>query len=137
MYDRKVPINGSYLFKLITTTSAAHVPDERLETGKLATHDVMKLRQKENWGVVPDAPEINIPREKSDGSEEPDYVPPSDQPTWDIKLKKKMRKLFCIQVDTQKNMYKAHVAEKIARQCQVTMIIGSLRLRCRVSLRRR
>ena len=48
MYDRKVPIYGSYLFKLITTTSAAQVPDERLETGKLATHDEMKLRQKEN-----------------------------------------------------------------------------------------
>ena len=43
MYDRKVPIYGSYLFKLISTTWEAQVPDERLEADKLATHDVMKI----------------------------------------------------------------------------------------------
>ena len=33
-----------------------------------------------------------------------------------------MKKLFCIQVDTQKKMYKAHVAAKIARQSQILMM---------------
>ena len=42
----------------------------------------------------------------------PIFVPSSEEPSWAKKLKKKMKKLFCIEAQGQ---YKAHVAQKKSR----------------------
>ena len=111
VFERKCPIYGPYLMKLIEETWASTFPEEMLVTGDLVSHEVIKLRQKEHWGT-PAAPEVEAHASESEGDDEPDYEPPSEEPTWAAKLKQKMKKLFCIQAQGQ---YKAHVAAKKAR----------------------
>jgi len=118
-YGRKVPIYAPMIFKLIVDTWQRLFPNERLETGPLVSHDVTKLRQKEHWGVVP---EVEIPGAESGESDEPEYVPPSEQPSWAAKLKRKVKKLFCFQSDIQHRLYQAHVKEKMDRRRQILMM---------------
>ena len=69
------------------------------------------------------APEVEIPCAKYGESDEPDYVPTIEQPIWAGKLKRKVRKLFFLQIDMQHKMYEAHAAEKMSHRRQVAMMI--------------
>ena len=94
-------------------------PKAALEIGDLVSHDVKRLRKKDNWGTQ--APKTGVPSsatametEEETGAEDDDddYVPSEAEPSWAKKLKLKMKKLFCMESHGQ---YMTHVAEKKAR----------------------
>ena len=47
------------------------------------------------------------------------FLPPSDEPSWSQKLKNKMKRLFCMQVQGQ---YKAHVVQKEIRHPDIRIL---------------
>ena len=87
-----------------------------LETGKLISHEVKHLRKKENWGTSVLKTEIPSGADEveaeADADDDEDYVPSGAEPSWAKKLKRKMKKLFCMESHGQ---YMAHVSEKKAR----------------------
>ena len=125
---------------LLIEKAWAHVyPKVMLETGELVSHDIKRLRKKDNWGTQ--APKSGVPSsatametEEETGAEaeddDDDYVPSEAEPSWAKKLKLKMKKLFCMESHGQ---YMTHVAEKKARgrhkelmrQLGATVVSGS------------
>ena len=86
----------------------------------MVSHEIKRLRKKDNW-VTP-APQSGGPSAAAAamGNEggaatddhEEDFGPSSTEPSWAQKLKRKMKKLFCMESHGQ---YMTHVAEKHAR----------------------
>ena len=107
-----------------------------LETGELVSHDIKRLRKKDNWGSqvpksgVPSSATAMETEEEAEAEDDDDYVPSAAEPSWAKKLKLKMKKLFCMESHGQ---YMTHVAEKKARgrhkelmrQLGATVISGS------------
>ena len=93
-----------------------------METRDLVSHEIKRLRKKDNW--VPPTPQTGGPSapaaadamETEGGTatddHEEDFGPSSAEPSWAQKLKRKMKKLFCMESHGQ---YMTHVAEKHAR----------------------
>ena len=91
-----------------------------LETGELVSHDIKRLRKKDNWGTQ--APKTGVPSSATameteeetgaDDDDDDDYMPSEAEPSWAKKLKSKMKKLFCMEAHGQ---YMTHVSEKKAR----------------------
>ena len=90
-----------------------------LESGELVSREIKRLRKKDSWGVP--APKSGGPStaadmETEDGAEvdddDEDYEPSGTEPSWAKKIKRKMKKLFCME---SRGQYMTHVAEKKAR----------------------
>ena len=116
--ERKCSIYGPFIM-LLTEKAWEHVyPKVVLETGDLVSHEIKRLRKKENWGTT--APSSGIPpgaadmETEADADDDDDYEPSREEPSWAKKLKRKMKKLFCMESHGQ---YMTHVAEKQARSC--------------------
>ena len=115
MFDRKVPIYGPYLFHLISKTWEKHFPNDEFEAPGWIHHEPIKLRIKPQWANTTTAAEAakmavdeeEIEEEEATEDRSAGYTPPSAEPSWAKKLKIKMKRLFCMQVQSQ---YKAHVA---------------------------
>ena len=103
--ERKCPIYGPFIMLLI-------------ETGELVSHEVKRLRKKDNWGTqVPRSRATSSAaametEEEADATADDDYEPSGSEPSWAKKLKIKVKKLFCMESHGQ---YMTHVAEKKAR----------------------
>ena len=93
-----------------------------LETRDLVSHEIKRLRKKDNWGTPapkPGGPSTAVVAMETEGGaatddHEEDFGPSSAEPSWEKKLKRKMKKLFCMESHGQ---YMTHVAEKQARVC--------------------
>ena len=90
-----------------------------LETGELFSHEIKRLSKKDSWGTpAPKSggPSTDADMGTEDGAEadddDEDYEPSGTEPSWAKKLKRKMKKLFCMESHGQ---YMTHVAEKKAR----------------------
>ena len=116
--ERKCPIYGPFIMLLIEKAWDRVYPKVMLETGELVSHDIKRLRKKDNWGSqvpksgVPSSATAMGTEEEAEVEDDDDYVPSEAEPSWDKKLKVKMKKLFCIESHGQ---YMTHVAEKKAR----------------------
>ena len=108
-----------------------------LETRELVSHDIKRLRKKDNWGsqvpksrVSSSAAAMETEEEAEAEDDDDDYVPSAAEPSWAKKLKLKMKKLFYMESHGQ---YIPRVAEKKARgrhkelmrQLGATVISGS------------
>ena len=72
-----------------------------LETGDLVSHEIKRPRKKENWGttalgsgVPPRAADMGT---VADDDDDDDYEPSRAEPSSAKKLKRKMKKLFCME----------------------------------------
>ena len=100
-----------------------------MDTGDLVSHEIKRLRKKDNWATPaphtggPSAaaamgdPSVAAAAMGTEGGaatddHEKDFRPSSTEPSWAQKLKRKMKKLFCMESHGQ---YMTHVAEKHAR----------------------
>ena len=99
--ERKSPIYGPFIMLLIEKAWARVYPNVVLETGELITHEIKRLRKKENWGtsaprsgILPGAADMET---KADADDDDDYEPSGAEPSWAKKLKRKMKKLFCME----------------------------------------
>ena len=106
VYTRKVPIYGPYLFLLISTTwEKMYLGDEFLAPDWIR-HESISLRVKPNWANTTTCAEACAARrvvgEEEAGAEDvaedraARSSPPSSEPSWDKKLKDKMKTLFCM-----------------------------------------
>lgn len=116
--ERKCPIYAHFLMLLIEKAWEHTYPGVMLETGELAHHEIKRMRKKENWGTsvlksgIPSgADEVEA---EADADDYEHYVPFGAEPSWTKKLKRKMKKLFCMESHGQ---YMAHVSEKKAMSC--------------------
>ena len=91
---------------LIEKAWARVYPQVMLETGELVSHDIKRLRNKDNWGTQ--APKTGVPSSATameteeetgvdDDDDDDDYMPSEAEPSWAKKLKSKMKKLFCME----------------------------------------
>ena len=55
--------------------------EDMFVTSDLTTHDVVRLRQKDDWGT-PAAPEMAAPEVEYEGDDEPDYELFGEDPSW-------------------------------------------------------
>ena len=117
--ERKCPIYGPFIMRLIERAWAQIYPRVKLETRDLVSHEIKHLRKKDNWGTPapkPGSPSAAAAMETEGGAatddHEEDFGPSSAEPSWAKKLKHKMKKLFCMESHGQ---YMTHVAEKHAR----------------------
>ena len=83
----------------------------------MVSHEVKRLRRKDLWNTPVTQPNIpvdaNDPEAEADqDDDDDDYMPSGAEPSWAKKLKKKMKKLLCMESHGQ---YMAHVAEKKSR----------------------
>ena len=117
--ERKCPIYGPFIMLLIEKAWARVYPKVMLETGELVSHEIKRLRKKDNWGTP--APKFGGPSTAADmetgggaaaDDHDEDFGPSSAEPSWAKKLKRKMKKLFCMESHGQ---YMTHVVEKHAR----------------------
>ena len=117
--ERKCPIYGPFIMRLIERAWAQIYPRVLLETGDLVSHEIKRLRKKDNW-VTP-TPQTGGPsaaaaadamETEADADDDDDYEPSGAEPSWAKKLKHKMKKLFCMESHGQ---YMTHVAKKHAR----------------------
>ena len=85
----------------------------------MGSHEIKRLRKKDNWGTP--APKSGGPSTATDmetegeaeaDEDDEDYAPSGAEPSWAKKLKRKMKKLFCME---SHGKYMTHVAEKQAR----------------------
>ena len=94
-------------------------PEEQLETRELVSHEIKRLRKKDNWGTQAprsDAPPSEADMESEDEVEadkDEDYEPSGVEPSWAKRIKFKMKNLFCMESHGQ---YMSHVSEKEARR---------------------
>src|SRR3954464_7369141 len=139
--ERKVPIYGPYLQVLFETIWEDHFDPAQfpLPAGPLVKHGVVELRIKDKWsgGHGPSQPAaVGSDEEMAEEEEEPAsggggaprtrsgtrfggaQSPPQsvEQPGWDAKLTRKVKKLFCMQSHMQHNMYLEHKRAKENRQ---------------------
>ena len=118
--ERKCPIYGPFIMRLIERAWAQIYPRVLLETGDLVSHEIKCLRKKDNWGTP--APKSGGPSTTADmdtegeaeADDDEDYEPSGVEPSWVKKIKRKMKKLFCMESHGE---YMAHVSEKKARNC--------------------
>lgn len=114
--ERKCPIYAPFLMLLIEKAWEHTYPGVVLQTGELIPHEIKRLRKKENWGTS--VPKSGIPsgadevETEADANDDEDYVPSGAEPSWAKKIKRKMKKLFCMESHGQ---YMAHMSEKKAR----------------------
>ena len=119
MLNRKVLIYGPYLHLLISKTWEQLFPNEEFEAPNWIRHEPIKLHIKNKWANTTTRAEAEAARmevdedeleeEEADEDSSDGYTPPSSEPTWAKRLKKKMKALFCMQAKVQ---YKSHVAQK-------------------------
>ena len=125
--ERKCPIYGPFIMRLIERAWAQTYPRVLLETGDLVSHEIKRLRKKDNWtaphtggpsataatgGPSAAAAAMGTEGGAATDDHEEDFGPSSTEPSWAQKLKRKMKKLFCMESHGQ---YMTHVAEKHAR----------------------
>ena len=136
MFNRKVPIYGPYLFHLISKTWEKLFPNDEFEAPGWIRHEPIRLRIKPQWAnttTAAEAAKMAMDEEEIEEDNAEDrsaFTPPSAEPSWAKKLKNKMKRLFCMQVQGQ---YKAHVAQKeshcrdirILRACGEDVASGS------------
>ncbi|KAM3214128.1 hypothetical protein ACQJBY_066516 [Aegilops geniculata] len=142
--ERKCPIYGPFIMRLIERAWAQTYPRVLLETGDLVSHEVKRLRKKDNWSAphtggpstaATGGPSAAATAMDTEGGDAPpghdeDLGHSSAEPSWAQKLKRKMKKLFCLEYHGQ---YMTHVAEKNARsrhkelmrQLGATVVSGS------------
>ena len=121
VWYRKVPIYAPFVMQFLNSVWAVHRPREPLTTpANLTEHEVKVLSKKTH----------KTPR-FSTGNKEDVYATSNDddfeleagaQPTWVEKLTSKIKKTFCLQTHIQKKLYKAYVAEKMARRRQIQLM---------------
>ena len=126
VFNRKVPIYGPYLFHLISTTWERLFPQDEFEAPGWIRHESVRLRIKPHWANTTtfaeaarqavDEEELGREEVAADRSA---FSPPSDEPSWAKKLKNKMKRLFCMQVQGQ---YKAYVAQKESRRREIRIL---------------
>ena len=116
IFERKCPIYGPFIMFLIEKAWERVYPRVVLETRDLVSHEIKRLRKKEDWGTT--APSSGVPpgaagmETEADADDDDDYEPSGAEPSWAKKLKRKMKKLLCMESHSQ---YMTHVAEKQAR----------------------
>ena len=116
--ESKCPIYGPFIMLLIEKAWGHVYPRVMLETRDLISHEIKRLRKKDNWGTP--APKTGGPstaaameiESGADADDDDDYEPSGAEPSWAKKLKLKMKKLFCMESHGQ---YMTHVVEKKAR----------------------
>ena len=59
IFERKCPIYGPFIMLLIEKAWERVYPKVLLETGNLVSHEIKRLRKKENWGTA--APSSGVP----------------------------------------------------------------------------
>lgn len=117
--ERKCPIYGPFIMLLIEKAWAHHYPRTALETGDLISHDIKRLRKKDNWGTQ--APRSGDPTSEADmeteneaeADKDEDYEPSGVEPSWANRIKLKMKKIFCMESHGQ---YMSHVSKNKARR---------------------
>ena len=82
--EHKCPIYGPFIMRLIERAWAQTYPRVLLETGDLVSHEIKRLRKKDNWATP--APHTGGPSAATDDHEE-DFGPSSTEPSWAQKLK--------------------------------------------------
>ena len=121
IFNRKVPIYGSYLFQLIFATWEKLYPQDDFDAPDWIRHDSIRLRVKTQWANTTSRVEVAAAMDLDAGEdeEEPadevsseDYTPPTSEPSWAKRLKNKMKTLFYMQA---KGQYRTHVASKESR----------------------
>ena len=116
--ERKCPIYGPFIMLLIEKASSQTYPKVMLETGELVSHEIKRLRKKDNWGTqVPRSGATSSAaametEEEAEAEDDDDYELSGAEPSWAKKLKLKLKKLFCMESHGQ---YMTHVPEKKAR----------------------
>ena len=115
VWYRKVPIYAPFVMRFLYTIWDARRLGEPLTTpDKLTEHEVKVFRMKKH--VAPRYPEGNPEDVYATSSDEDFELESGAKPSWVDKLTSKIKKTFCLQVHIQKKLYKAHVAEKMARR---------------------
>ena len=117
--ERKCPIYGPFIMLLIEKAWARVYPQVMLETRELVSHEIKCLRKKDNWGIPapksggPSTAADMEPEGEAEADDDEDYEPYGVVPSWAKKIKRKMKKLFCMESHGQ---YMSHVSEKKARR---------------------
>ena len=107
--------------QFLSTIWAIHRPGELLTTPtKLTEHEVKELRKKKH--KTPCFSMGNQEDVYATSNDEDFELEPGVQPTWVEKLTSKIKNTFCLQTHIQKKLYKAHVAEKMARRMQIQLM---------------
>ena len=93
--ERKCPIYGPFIMLLIEKAWDHVYPKVMLETGELVSHEIKRLRKKDNWGTpAPKSwgPSTAADMETEGGAEadddDEDYEPSGTEPSWAKKLKR-------------------------------------------------
>ena len=93
--ERKCPLYGPFIMLLIEKAWAHVYPRVVLVTGELVSHEIKRLRKKENWGttapssgILPGAADMET---EVDADDDDDYEPSGAEPSWAKKLKRKMK----------------------------------------------
>ena len=121
VWYRKVPIYAPFVMQFLNTVWAVRRPGERLTTPtNLTEHEVKVLRKKKH--KTPHFSSGNQEDVFATSDDEDFELEPGAQPTWVEKLTSKIKKTFCLQTHIQKKLYKAHVAEKMARRRQIQLM---------------
>jgi hypothetical protein len=137
MVERRAPAYGPFIMKVISYKWAQKHEGKRIEdSATLTTHFQWKLNIKVHppplapgetaalsaaaaaaarMGTSAGLSEGVAAQMGLGGPSIPMYDP-MYEPSWYQKLKIKVKKTFCLQLDLQERMYQAHVAEKKARQ---------------------
>ena len=58
--ERKCPIYGPFIMRLIERAWAQTYPRVLLETGDLVSHEIKRLRKKDNWGTPAPKPGVHL-----------------------------------------------------------------------------
>lgn len=115
IYNRKVPIYGSYLYYFIKTKWSESFPRVPFPAAiGCISHELIKLRQKDKWANTSSRTAERMETEQEAVAAEDEGGPAthtrsSAEPSWAKKLKDQMRTLFCMQAKAQ---YLTHVAQK-------------------------
>ena len=118
---RKVPIYAPFVMQFLNSVWAVRRPGEPLTTpANLTEHEVKELRKKKH--KTPRFASGNQEDVFATSDDEDFELEPGGQPSWVEKLTSKIKKTFCLQTHIQKKLYKAHVAEKMARRRQIQLM---------------
>ncbi|KAI4995688.1 hypothetical protein ZWY2020_037736 [Hordeum vulgare] len=113
--NRKVPIYGPYLFSYIRHRwNEVYLIDEFPIQADYFVHDPIKLRIKDKWANPSTSSQHKDTHTETGAERGPASQSHSSAMTsWAVKLKDKMKTLFCMQA---KGQYQYHVAQKENRQ---------------------
>lgn len=118
--NRKVPTLCPYIMAFLNAKWAKRMPGVPLTSiDKLIVHEPKKLKKKNH-------PQPRITEDEhevfADSNDSDFELERRAKPSWAVRLKNKLKKTFCLQVDIQHKMYEAHHDEKLAHHRQIQMM---------------